>query len=305
MMIELTLALLSVLSNFASQGETRRTHSPNRHQNAPQRPIKNTLLEKTSKPASTTLRQNLQTCHDNKDAAKAIVSCTRLLDTHLQQNAEPKTRLYVHRGNAHLKLQHYDEALADYNDALKIRPKYPQAYFYRGSAKSRQGHHQQAIADYGRAIALKPDFIEAYFNRGTAHGRLKQFLHAIADLSTVIGFKPGLAKAYANRGATYALMGRSKKALADLNQALLLKPDQSVAHLNRAGIYRKQGQLQKAFEDYRAGFQASPRARIQTLQKRLKKNDDYHGRLDGSFDQMTQNALQSCLQKHPHNRHQL
>ena len=43
----------------------------------------------------------------------------------------------------------------------------PSAYYNRGFAYEEKGEHDQAIADYTEAIRLKPDYAEAYYNRGS------------------------------------------------------------------------------------------------------------------------------------------
>ena len=42
----------------------------------------------------------------------------------------------------------------DYNEAIKIDPKYAEAYNNRGAAKGKLGQHQEAIADYNKAIKI-------------------------------------------------------------------------------------------------------------------------------------------------------
>ena len=47
---------------------------------------------------------------------------------------------------------------------------YAEAYNNRGAAKAALGRHDDAIADYDEAIRLKPDHAEAYYNRGRCEG---------------------------------------------------------------------------------------------------------------------------------------
>jgi len=50
-----------------------------------------------------------------------------------------------------------------------VNPDYADAYNNRGNAYSRLGKYQQAIEDYNKAIRLKPDYADAYHNRGLAY----------------------------------------------------------------------------------------------------------------------------------------
>lgn len=54
-------------------------------------------------------------------------------------------------------------------------------FFKRGSEKNEIGDKQGAIADYDQAIKLKPDTAEAYYNRGLIHKERGENQSAIAD----------------------------------------------------------------------------------------------------------------------------
>ena len=46
---------------------------------------------------------------------------------------------YINRGNAKCELGDYRGAIADYNKAIELNPKYVKAYYNRGIAKKRLG----------------------------------------------------------------------------------------------------------------------------------------------------------------------
>ncbi|MFM7905252.1 MAG: tetratricopeptide repeat protein [Microcystis sp.] len=71
--------------------------------------------------------------------------------------------------------------MADYNQAINIKPDHANAYYNRGLAKSNLGDYQGAIADYNQAIKIKPDFANAYIFRGLAKKNLGDKQGAIAD----------------------------------------------------------------------------------------------------------------------------
>jgi tetratricopeptide (TPR) repeat protein len=112
----------------------------------------------------------------------------------------------------------YDLALADFTDAISLKPDYAPAYSNRGYTYTFLGDFERAIADLTRAIDLKPDFPAAYSNRGNAYGVIGDFPRALADLDAAIRLRPEFAVAYGNRAATFFHMGQYDKAWADLKE---------------------------------------------------------------------------------------
>jgi tetratricopeptide (TPR) repeat protein len=93
---------------------------------------------------------------------------------------------YVSRGVAKDKQGDLNGALADYNQAIKIYPKFPSAYFDRGLIKQRRGDLNGAMADYNRAIAVNPRYGLVYRNRGNLKQRKGDTSGAIADFNQAI-----------------------------------------------------------------------------------------------------------------------
>ena len=98
----------------------------------------------------------------------------------------------------------------------------PEWHFEQGNALFEAGLYDQAIEEYDEAIRLNPEFADAYYNRGAAYGRLGQFQLAIEDCDEAIRLDPENAFAYLLRGAVYSDMGRPIEARADLETAITL-----------------------------------------------------------------------------------
>jgi hypothetical protein len=59
-------------------------------------------------------------------------------------------------GKAYYDQEDYDRAIADYTEAIRMKPGYAPAYVGRGNAYSKKGDYDRAIADYTQEIGLDP-----------------------------------------------------------------------------------------------------------------------------------------------------
>src|SRR6266508_559376 len=73
------------------------------------------------------------------------------------------------------------KAIADFSQAIKLRPDYPYAFNNRGVAYMASGYPDEALSDFNHAIQLQPDFPQAYGNRGNAYLREGHIALAIHD----------------------------------------------------------------------------------------------------------------------------
>jgi tetratricopeptide (TPR) repeat protein len=144
-------------------------------------------------------------------------------------------------------------ALADYNQAISLNPKYLAAYNNRGLLKAKKINDPPgALADYNLAISLYPKFVEAYNNRGNLKkDKLNDPQGALADYNLAISLDPKFAPAYNNRGNLKKdKLNDPQGALADYNLAISLNPRDSVAYNNRGNLKDDLNDTQGALVDY-------------------------------------------------------
>src|SRR5262245_40757540 len=100
--------------------------------------------------------------------------------------------------------------------------KSPETAFQRGVAALTKGMYDQAIANFTEALARTPNDVEAYHNRGEAYRLKGDYDRALADYTQALTINPTYAKAYYARGVAYSNKDEYDQALADYTQALTL-----------------------------------------------------------------------------------
>lgn len=124
----------------------------------------------------------------------------------------------------------------------------PLPYLNRALAYDDAGRIDEAIADYDSALALKPGYTEAYNNRALLKAAKKAYAEAIADYNRAIEIDPSYAVAYNNRGLAYRAIGDVSKAIEDFRTAITIDPGMEAAYNNLADAYAETGDMSKAIE---------------------------------------------------------
>ena len=97
----------------------------------------------------------------------------------------------------------YDKSIADYDEALRLRPQYATAYLNRGEAWLEKCEYDKSTADFDQAIHCDPRLAPAYEGRGIVSMLKAEYDKAIVDFNEAIKLDPRFALAYCNRGIAW------------------------------------------------------------------------------------------------------
>jgi tetratricopeptide (TPR) repeat protein len=161
-----------------------------------------------------------------------------------------------------------DQAIAEYQAALRIRPDYARAHTDLGSALARlPGRLPDAMAEFRAALAISPDLAIPHNNLGSALAQAGRWSEAISEYRAALAIDPdyldagqNLAEAEYNLGLALAKTdGRASEAIAHLEAALRLRPDFAEAH-NNLGVILAQapGGAGGAIEHFQAALRIDP-----------------------------------------------
>ncbi len=100
-----------------------------------------------------------------------------------------------------------EEAIAQFEAALQLRPGYAEGCNNLGVGLSELGLLSEALAQFDRAVQLKPGYAEAHNNIGSILYRLGRPAEAIPQFEQAIGLQADYAQAHRNLGLALQAMG--------------------------------------------------------------------------------------------------
>jgi predicted O-linked N-acetylglucosamine transferase (SPINDLY family) len=128
-------------------------------------------------------------------------------------------------GNALVDAKDFNQALVNFDQALKINPQNIEVYFNRAVALQALLRTEEAIQNLDLAITLQPTFADAYNNRGVALLSVRRYEEALQDFDHSLKLTPHRADAYVNRGNALRGLKKNQEALMSYQKALELNPE--------------------------------------------------------------------------------
>ena len=161
-------------------------------------------------------------------------------------------------GYALLQKGQVDEAIAHCQKALQLKPDFAEAHNNLGNALLQKGQVDEAITHCQRALQIKPDFAEAHNNLGNALLQKGQVDEAIAHCERALQIKPDFAEACYNFGNALLQKGRVDEAVTQYQKALQIRPGYAEAHNNLGNALLQKGQVDEAIAQYQQALQIKP-----------------------------------------------
>lgn len=131
-----------------------------------------------------------------------------------------------------------DEAIVEYESALKINPKTIQSLINLGNTYYAKGWYDLAIQTYFRALEIDPNSVDAHNNLANAYYQKRMFAQAIGEYKKALFVDPNYIDAYNNLGSVYFVAGMRDEAKAEFQKVIQLAPNSSQANYARSMLSR-------------------------------------------------------------------
>jgi tetratricopeptide (TPR) repeat protein len=221
--------------------------------------------------------KNLAIQENRKDHAEtAVTIATQILSVPGVSN-DDKANLLFQRAQAEGWLNKPDQAIADFEEALRLVPTHFGARAALADLLAANGKNEQALAAYNKVVEAFPESPLSYNNRGMFLQRQGKYDEAIADFTRAVERDPNYFYSYTNRGFTLLQMDNPTAAQGDFTQSLKLNPQQAFVYNLRGLSKLSQGDLTGAIQDQRAAVEMNPKDPIARgdLGFLLSFNDDF------------------------------
>ena len=166
--------------------------------------------------------------------------------------------VFNNRGMSKYNLGQYDDAIKDFDEAIKLNSEEPTVFANRGISKYDLGQYDEAIKDFDEAIKLNPEDSTVFVNRGMSKYKLGQYDEVIKDFDAAIKLNSEEPTVFANRGMSKYNLGQYDDAIKDFDEAIKLNPEDSTVFVNRGMSKYDLGQYDEAIKDYNEAVRLDP-----------------------------------------------
>mgnify|MGYP005849221531 CR=1 FL=1 len=139
-------------------------------------------------------------------------------------------------------------------------------YVIRGKAMARNGMLDEAIAEFDMAVRIKPDFLEGRIDAAVLLIQKGELEEARERLDRVLERAPNHSVAHCTLGVVLGKQEKLDEAIAHFNTALTLQPDYSEAHANLGRALQQKGRLVEATAHFRKAVELDRRDPLGHLQ---------------------------------------
>jgi len=161
-------------------------------------------------------------------------------------------------GSVYSKSGRVDDAIREYQAALKITPESPLARNNLGSAFLEQGKVAESIQEFRRVLSRDPQSVTGHFNLASALLRSGRATEAIGEYEKALAIQPDFAQGHLALGHALMRAERAADAIAQFKISVQLQPGYAHARNSLATAFAAKQQWGKAIRCWRETLEIDP-----------------------------------------------
>ena len=129
----------------------------------------------------------------NRQFDKAIYDFNQAFEMTPASSKTLRYDILVNRGEAYQKSKDFDHAVQDYTRATELLPEQKNIKFIysnRAWVQYAKGNYDEAVADFSEAIKIDSEFDSAFYGRATVWSKKKDYQRALNDAKEAARLKP-------------------------------------------------------------------------------------------------------------------
>ncbi len=166
--------------------------------------------------------------------------------------------IHNNMGIAYDKAGMYEEALAEFNEALRLDPGYVEVFNNLAVTYHRIGMGGEAIKNLSEAIRLRPGYLEAHCNLGNVYSSSGRYDEALTEFKIAISINPGSPLVHNDMGNLYAEQENIPEAILEFQESVRLDPGYLPPRINLGTLYVQQGRHEEALREFQEALRVDP-----------------------------------------------
>ncbi|OAC99915.1 hypothetical protein MUCCIDRAFT_147886, partial [Mucor lusitanicus CBS 277.49] len=185
-------------------------------------------------------------------------------------------QVYIKKSNVYMEKGDLTAALAQMEIASNLSPLDPDIYYHLGQIHYISGHYDLAMKDYAESIRLDPTFVYAHIQLAVVQHRLGNHSTAVAMFQKISTQFPTQAEVFNYYGEVLIDQGNIQGAINMFDKAMALDPSHPLPFINKAMIlYQHLGRPDEAIQLCKSALDADPAcdAAVASLAQMLIEQD--------------------------------
>jgi tetratricopeptide (TPR) repeat protein len=162
---------------------------------------------------------------------------------------------------AFVQTSHWQDSESLWKHTLACTTDNAVAHNNLGSFEYQHGRNDEAAADFQKAVDIRPDFADAHCNLGSAFLQQRRVDDAITEFQKAVELQPGNPNYSGDLGAALLQKGRLDEAISAFQHSLAIRPDDYGVHNNLGVALFHAGRLDEAAEHILKALELRPGSR--------------------------------------------